>query len=296
MYSSMKYTITGYSTAMFSTWYFIEELGLLFDAGDGITSGLLQKARKINYVCLSHADRDHLTGLLQFNQLNARVGYPKIYYPKDCGSIAALADFTKQFDPHALESEWIPVRENEEINIGTSIHVHPIRNGHVPAADGIAKSFSYKVMQTKRKLKNEFRSYSQAELMKVVEIHGKDSITVPVETPVIAYSGDTPVESYERWDNSNILIHEATFLGGEDNVIESPHQHKHSTLYEVLAMVSEITVSTLILGHFSARYSEQEIDDKIRYYCEKLRIKIPVYRVSPGKTYGDILGQDPVNS
>ncbi len=39
----MNLTITGYSTALFSTWYFIEELGILFDVGDGITSILLQK-------------------------------------------------------------------------------------------------------------------------------------------------------------------------------------------------------------------------------------------------------------
>ncbi len=296
MNSTMQFTITGYSTAMFSTWYFIEELGLLFDAGDGITSALLQKARKINYVCLSHADRDHLTGLLQFNQLNARVGFPKIYYPKDCGSIAALADFTKQFDPHALGTEWIPVHENEEIILGNSIQVKAIRNNHIPAADGVAKSLSYKVMQTKRKLKNEFRSYSQAELMNVVAIHGKDSITVPYETPLLAYSGDTPVESYERWDYSNILIHEATFLGGGDELSESPHQNKHSTLQEVLTMVSEITVNTLILGHFSARYSEQEIDEKIRYLCNKLRVKIPVYRVLPGRIHVDVLTQAPINS
>jgi ribonuclease Z len=31
----MKLTITGYSTALFATWYLIEELGILFDAGDG---------------------------------------------------------------------------------------------------------------------------------------------------------------------------------------------------------------------------------------------------------------------
>lgn len=57
----MEFTISGYSTALFSTWYFIEELGLLFDAGDGVITYLLQKSRKIKYIFISHADRDHLT-------------------------------------------------------------------------------------------------------------------------------------------------------------------------------------------------------------------------------------------
>ena len=48
MMADNKLTITGYSTALFSTWYYVDELSLLFDCGDGVTSGLLQKARKIN--------------------------------------------------------------------------------------------------------------------------------------------------------------------------------------------------------------------------------------------------------
>ncbi|MBS1605964.1 MAG: RNAse Z, partial [Bacteroidetes bacterium] len=51
----MQLTITGYSTALFSTWYFIEEWGILFDAGEGLISSLLQKSRKIDQVFISHA-------------------------------------------------------------------------------------------------------------------------------------------------------------------------------------------------------------------------------------------------
>jgi ribonuclease BN (tRNA processing enzyme) len=92
------YNISAYSTALFSTWIFIEELGLLFDAGDGLSASLLQKSRKIKQVFISHADRDHLTGLIQFNQLNAREGYPKIHYPSDSGSFPALMTFLHKFE------------------------------------------------------------------------------------------------------------------------------------------------------------------------------------------------------
>ncbi len=103
--------ITGYSTALFSTWYFWEDAGVLFDCGDGVASGLLQKARKIKHVFISHADRDHLAGLLQFNQLNARPGL-KIYFPKDCGSFPALAEFSKHFDPH---TEGSAIRSTKQL-------------------------------------------------------------------------------------------------------------------------------------------------------------------------------------
>ena len=82
--------LTGYSTALFSTWLFLEDYGLLFDAGDGVSAGLSQKSRKAKYVFITHADRDHLAGLLQLHQLNAQDGQPLICYPRDCGSFPAL--------------------------------------------------------------------------------------------------------------------------------------------------------------------------------------------------------------
>ncbi|MGB0578919.1 MAG: MBL fold metallo-hydrolase [Limisphaerales bacterium] len=73
---AQKLTITASSTALFSTWVFLEELGVAFDAGDGLVAGLLQKSRKVRHVFATHADRNHLTGLLQFNQLNDRPRHP----------------------------------------------------------------------------------------------------------------------------------------------------------------------------------------------------------------------------
>ncbi len=175
----MQLTITGYSTALFSTWYFVEEWGILFDAGDGLISALLQKSRKIDHVFISHADRDHLTGLLQFNQLNARPGYPIIHYPKDAGSFPVLGEFSRKFDPQE-----------------------------------------------------------------------RDSLSMEVRTNLLVYSGDTPVEDGAKWDNTGILIHEATFLGNGEQIKERGYGNKHSTLEEVMEMVSTLHLGTADPGAF----------------------------------------------
>jgi ribonuclease Z len=60
-------------------------------------------------------------------------------------------------------------------------------------------------------------------------------------------------------------------------------------------MVADLTIDTLILGHFSSRYSKEQIEEKIKYYCKKFDIKIPVYRVLPGQTHFNILNECPVN-
>jgi ribonuclease Z len=291
----MKLTITGYSTALFATWYFVEELGLLFDAGDGMIAGLLQKSRKINHVFISHADRDHLTGLLQFNQLNAREGAPIIYYPENCASFPYLETFFRKFDPYAMGTLWKPVIADEEIRIKEDILVIPVRNGHVPAPPGITKSLGFKVIQTKRKLKPELVGLSGEEIKRIGQESGKDSTTVEVRTNILSYSGDTPVEDLQRWNDTKILIHEATFLERDEEIKLYAHKNKHSRLDEVMEMVSGSNIEQLILGHFSSRYAAPQIDQAIRQLCDRYAVNIPVFRILPGETVVDVLNGKPVN-
>ena len=258
----MTYKITCYSTALFSTWFFIEELGLLFDAGDGLSSTLLQKSRKIKDVFITHADRDHLTGLIQFNQLNARAGYPKIFYPKDCGTFPALQAFLEKFDPHVTGTEWMPIKEQMTFKIKGTIYVESIRNGHVLTSKERSKSLSYKVVNKKRKLKQEFEKLSGTEIAKISKEKGKEFLTDEIREVLLGYSGDTPVEDYGRWDQTKVLIHESTFL--DNSVGLNTHANKHSTLEEVMKMVSSIKIEKLILSHFSSRYSKEEIDSSIK--------------------------------
>jgi len=289
----MQLTITGYSTALFSTWYFIEELRLLFDAGEGLASSLLQKSRKIDHVFISHADRDHLTGLLQFNQLNARPGFPIIYYPKDSGSFPALKEFTTRFDPHVAGTVWNPVTPENRIHIKDDVFIKIIQNGHV-AKTGI-RSLSYKVMHSKMKLKPELIQLPGEEIKRIITEQGKEKTHTEIQTNLISYSGDTPVEDLTRWENSKILIHEATFLRDEEDKV-SPHSNKHSFLEEVMEMVSGSNIEQLILGHFSSRYSPETIDRRILELCNQYAINIPVFRVLPGAVATDILKSKPVNA
>lgn len=291
----MKLTISGYSTALFSTWYFLEELGILMDAGDGLTAALLQKSRKINYVFISHADRDHLTGLLQLNQLNARDGFPVICYPGDSSSFPALEEFSKKFDPHISGVQWRPVAPGDEIWVKDDIVVIPVRNEHVTASEHIIRSLSYKVMQVKQKVKPELASLPPEVIRQIIMDQGKESTTMEVRTNLVGYSGDTPVQDPERWNNTGILIHEATFLGSEGNVKMIAHKNKHSKLEEVMDMVRHIRVEQLVLGHFSSRYSAELIDRSIKALCDKYGISIPVFRLLPGLTERDILSGAPVN-
>ena len=258
-------------------------------------STLLQKSRKINHAFISHADRDHLTGLLQFNQLNAREGYPVIHYPKDSRSFPYMQAFFQQFDPYAVGTVWEPVSPGDEIRVKDDILVIPVRNGHVPVAPEIIRSLGFKIFQTKRKLRPELVGLSGEEIRRIGLEHGKESTTMEVRTNILSYSGDTPVEDLTQWNDSQILIHEATFLEREEEIKVYAYKNKHSRLDEVIEMVSGSNIEKLILGHFSSRYGAEQIDSAIRQLCERYALNIPVYRILPGETVVDVLGGTPVN-
>jgi len=145
------YKISAYSTALFSTWINVEELGLLVDAGDGLTAGLLQKTGKIKHVFITHPDRDHLNGLPQFIQLNSRAGFPKIFYPKDSGSFPAMESFLNKFDPHIKGSLWTGIGNGSSVEIKKNIIVQALKNEHIQCPLGVNKSLSYKVYEVKHK-------------------------------------------------------------------------------------------------------------------------------------------------
>ena len=292
----MSYTITAYSTALFSTWINVEELNLLIDAGDGLCAGLLQKARKIKHAFITHPDRDHLTGLPQYLQLNSREGLPVVYYPRDAGSFPAMAAFLEKFDPHTGNSTWQGIADGDRIEIKKNIYVEGLRNGHVKCPVGVHKSLSYKVYEQKQKLRAEFQALSGKEIQEVVAKHGREYITDTVERNILSFSGDTPVDDYAKWDGSEILIHESTFLKEEGDAQVESRGNRHSRIDEVLQMVAEIEVGTLILNHFSSRYSKEDIDHVTRKLLKEYQIKTPVHLIYPGEIKRDILNQPAINS
>jgi len=283
--------ISGYSTALFSTWFFLEELGILFDAGDGITSTLTQKARSIKHVFISHADRDHLTGLLQFIQLNARENFPKIYYPSDCGSFLALKKFSEKFDPHVPTLEWVPMNDGDEFAINNDTIVKVFKNNHVEVALGITKSLSFIVEKKKQKLKPEFHQLSGTEIGRLRKEYGEDYITEEIKELIIGYSGDSPVGNATQWAGVKGLIHESTFL--EKGKVEVKGNN-HSSLDELLPMVSTVNPNFLILSHFSARYKKLQIEQQIQTLINELNISFPVYLIPPNESVIDILSRKPL--
>jgi ribonuclease Z len=292
---SQQITITAYSTALFSTWVFVDQWRLLLDAGDGVCAGLLQKTRKIHTVAVTHADRDHLAGLLQLLQLNSRDGLPHILYPADCGSFPSLAAFCEKFDPHTEgKASWTAIRPGDVVNLVKGYKLTTASSSHFTDAAGKIKSLSYFVLRETRILKPQYVGLGQAELDHLRQQHGVDELTQVTEEPILAYSGDTAIGSPETWRGYRILIHEATYLSHDDAGDQSGRRNQHSVLADVLEMTRQAGPEVLVLTHLSPRYKVAEVLETVQRQSRDLAVQFPVHVVPPGEIVRDVLNTKPV--
>ncbi|RYG16693.1 RNAse Z [bacterium] len=275
--------IAAYSTALYSTWIFIEELRLLFDAGDGVAAMLEGKGRKAKTVALTHSDRDHVTGLLQLQQLHVRHNGLRVLYPADSRGIPLLADFCRRFDPWAGPYvNWERVLPDERVGLEGDLVLVPVQNTHIPGKE--VRSLGYKIVRRVRKLKPELVG-TPGEVLATMD---RDAATDEIERPVLAFSGDTGPMEPDTWRDQPILIHEATFLRQSDVERGPERTQLHSCLDEVLDLARAAKPERLILTHLSPRYHEDEAREAIAQMAAEMRVTCPIWLVPPSRVVWDV--------
>lgn len=285
--------IAGFSTARFGTWFFLDEYKVLFDVGDGAAAHLGSKCGRVQHVFFTHADRDHLGGLIQFNQIAAQSPEPpSYYYPKDSGSFPALKDFLERFDPYLNSSGWTPVNAGVSIEIGKNLSVEIGENDHIAHASrgdgGQTKSLDFSLVETRRKLRAAYVGLQGAEIARLRTDKGDEHITEPTTRRLFGFSGDTPRFDVERWQGTEVLVHEATFIAPDTG------DRGHSELGEVISAAARLDLKALILSHFSSRYKADVIRAAIHREAERAAAPFPIYALMPGEVGWNILAGEPV--
>lgn len=287
-------TLTGQSTALFSTWIFLEEWRLLFDAGDGVMSNLMHRSRRIHTIAVSHADRDHIFGLLQLNHHNAGHNLRQVLYPADARSIERMRDFAWAFDRATADQyDWIGVNPGHDYPLNNELTLRPIRNSHLERLGTATRSLGYAVVRNFRKLKPEFLEASQEDLRTAGSTHGSHYLTEPHQETLLAYSGDTGVLPPDTWLGAKTLIHEATWLR-DGEIEEGWPGHQHSTMPEVLVMARDAAPERLVLHHLSSRYRMGEIAPEVRRAAAELHLPFPIWVMPPGEVVEDLFSRAPV--
>lgn len=268
-----------YSKALYSTWVYYAPERILFDAGEGVALTMSNRIYAIRHIFLTHGHIDHISGLWTIintrnNSMGDREKPLMVYYPKGNSAIEEWLEFINKAN-NDLRFELIqsPVVAGERVFLrqagGFARYIQPFRVKHT------IQDFSlgYNVIETRRRLKSEYRDLPEDEISKLSRTLGPDEITEVYEKKILTISGDTFGIDPKDAQDSEILIHECTFLKSSDRKMNA-----HASLEEVIEIACQANVRRLILYHISSRYS-----GKVEKYLKNLgeSVNFEIHYVDP---------------
>lgn len=268
--------ITGFSLAKYSTWFYYKPDNILLDAGEGVSVMMRNLIYGINSIFISHGHGDHIAGIPGILRSRASSMGDKekpltIYYPQGDRSINKLYQYTKE-DVGRLPFPliWQELSAGDIIELSSSRKIEAIEVHHKEAT----LSLGYRIIESRNKLKEEFRSFSKDQLLEQIRQYGRESLNQPYTKTLLCYSGDTMPLPVEIMQDAEVVLHDTTFLNIEDR-----DDLTHATIDEVFKNAVASNISVLGLFHFSTRYKHQEIVAKIQKNIAKYKINFPVYYI-----------------
>lgn len=272
----MAANLSGYSKAMYATWFFYRPARILLDAGEGVSSAMANFVFAIEKVFLSHGHYDHiggLPGLLQ-SRRSARGDKEKpleVYHPNGDPLIAAQRQYVEALTYRVgYDLSWHGLEPGQRVALGTGRD----RGYLVPFAarhGGRALALGYCVMEERKRLNPRYAGLPEAEIAQLARSVPREELSETYQKVLLAYSGDSMPLSPETVREAEVLLHEATFLSAADR--DAPG---HSTLEEAIRVAVEARVKLLVLFHVSSRYPRQEVERRAREAAERLAPGLPV--------------------
>lgn len=247
---------------------------LLIDCGEG-TQVQLRKAKvsyiKISHIFISHLHGDHyfgLVGLISSMHLLGRVADLYLYAPAELKEIInlQLRASNTQLRFNLVFTE-LASKETELIYENKDLEVHTIPLKHKILTNG----FLIKETPRPRKIKAEKLKFYEVPHYKIHGIKfGEDFVTPEGETVQnekftfppekarsYAFCSDTAYREkiIPIIKGATMLYHETTFLERDSALAKKTF---HSTAKQAGSIAKQSEVGKLLIGHFSARYTEND--------------------------------------
>lgn len=274
-----------YSKALYSTWLYYSADRILFDAGEGASSILGNKAFAIKRVFLSHGHADHIAGLvglvnIRNNAMGDKEKELTIYYPKGNYLISEMMAFLARTNRHLnYNLEWVPLKPGDRVELLSGQmprYIETFPTVHVPNE----ASLGYNIVEVRHRLRPELSALPQDEIVNLVKEKGREAVSEIYHQRLFSYGGDSVRIKPVYIEGTEILCHDTTFLDETDR-----KEYKHATLTEAIATAREARVKKeLICFHISSRYKSKlkEITAASGHY-EGLDFKVTL--VPPGRIF-----------
>lgn len=246
----------------------------LVDCGEGTQVQLRKhkiKFNRIHQVFISHLHGDHFFGLIglisTFSLLN-RQNELHIYGPKGIKEVTLLQlKLSKSYTSYPLFFHELESNESELIFENNKVSVHTIPLEHRVYTNGFLfeEKPGLRPINIDAVVAHEIDLAYYNKIKSGADITLEDGTVIPNKeltfdlkpTQSYAFCSDTKYSEkiIPSIENVDVLYHESTFL--EQDKDKTKHT-MHSTAIEAATIARKANVGTLILGHYSTRYTDLE--------------------------------------
>ncbi|KIL45902.1 ribonuclease Z [Jeotgalibacillus campisalis] len=243
----------------------------LFDCGEATQHQILHttiKPRRIEKIFITHLHGDHLfglPGLLSSRSFQGGEEAVTVYGPK---GIKTFIETSLQVSSTYLRYQVKIVEVHDGMIIeGEETHIEVGKLDH-----GI-ESFGYRIVEKDQPgelLVEQLKElgiqpgpiYKKLKEKQTIEwngskINGTDFLGEDKKGRIVTILGDTRLcsRSIQLAKNANLLVHEATFERGSE---EMAHEYFHSTTAHAASVAKEAEAKELWITHISSRYIEED--------------------------------------
>lgn len=247
----MQETLRGFSRAMYSNWLWHRPLQLLVDAGEGLQIALGSNVFSPSVLAITHGHSDHvlgLPGLIAARRFGkGAVDKPlTIVFPEGSRGVQAVRELLgTAYSGVVFPLNWIAATPGTSIPLGKGKQLEAITVRHTDNEPALG----YRVVETRKRLKPEFASMTQAEVESAAREGTRDALLEDVQHALFVHSGDAMPIDPALAANADVLVHDATFLKEPDR-----REPIHATTEEALDVARRAGVKSLVLYHLSIRY------------------------------------------
>ena len=254
-------SVSGYATAIA-----LPEYGVCFDCGIAT-----HHATQSEHVLITHGHLDHFGGIARHAYIRGMVGMADSQF---------LVPSWLQKHVHQRMRFWSEVQEARRapygvtvVEDGKRVKIGKGRFVRSFATDHRIRSQGYVLIEERKRLRPDLVGTPGRELGRLRR-EGVD-IDEKFEVPLVAFTGDTRATVFDRDIlalQAKVLIVECTFL--DDVTVGEARKKGHVHITELAERAERFSgVESLVLAHFSKRYSNRYIEQAIASLPKALREK-----------------------